>query len=254
MRCTPSASTTDRIGGQSLGHRGDGERHADEQHVDEVGRGCRCPTVSRIAPMTTTAIDDHRDAEHAADRGRPPAAAACAAPRYCRAGARCCPSRSPCPVAVTTARPRPRVTAVPPNTMFTRSPSAGRRVERRDVLQHRLALARQRRLGDRQRRRLHEPRVGADRVALGEQQDVAGHHLGGGDRAARARRARPRPSAPPSAAARRPPARPAPPARSRAPRSARRSPRSRSPRTAPPRRPRPPKRRARPQPRRAGGR
>ncbi len=28
------------------------------------------------------------------------------------------------PVAVTTARPRPRVTAVPSNTMFTRSPSA----------------------------------------------------------------------------------------------------------------------------------
>ena len=53
------------------------------------------------------------------------------------------------PVAVTTARPRPRVTAVPLKTMLSRSPSGGRLVEPvRDVLEHRLALAGERRLGD----------------------------------------------------------------------------------------------------------
>ena len=49
----------------------------------------------------------------------------------------------------------------------------------RDVLQDGFALAGQRRLGHRQRRRLDQPPVGGDRVALGKQEHVARHELGG---------------------------------------------------------------------------
>ena len=90
--------------------------------------------VSRIAPTTTTAIT----------------ITAIPSMRPMRSTSRCsgvrCSSVRPSrratlpisvamPVAVTTARPRPRVTAVPLNTMF--DPVAERRVgsvERRDVL------------------------------------------------------------------------------------------------------------------------
>ena len=54
---------------------------------------------------------------------------------------------------------------------------ACRPLDREHVLQDRLALARQRCLGDRQGCRLQEASVRGDRVALGEQQDVAGHEL-----------------------------------------------------------------------------
>ena len=56
-----------------------------------------------------------------------------------------------------------------------------RAVERRDVLQHRLALPRQRRLGDGQRAGLKQTAVRGDRVTLHEQQHIAGHDLGRGD-------------------------------------------------------------------------
>jgi hypothetical protein len=45
------------------------------------------------------------------------------------------------------------------------------------VLQHRLALAGERGLRDLQRRRVDQPGVGADGVALGQQQHVAGHDV-----------------------------------------------------------------------------
>ncbi len=56
-----------------------------------------------------------------------------------------------------------------------------RALQRRDVLHHRLALAGQRRFGDRQRCRRHQPPVGADSVAFGEQHDVARDEIHGVD-------------------------------------------------------------------------
>ena len=67
IRCTPRARTTDRIAGSPSGTAATASDTPTQQHVDQVGRRPGCPAVSRIAPTTTTAIDDHRDAEHAAD-------------------------------------------------------------------------------------------------------------------------------------------------------------------------------------------
>ena len=66
---------------------------------------------------------------------------------------------------------------------------ADRLGERRDVLQHRLALAGERRLGDRQRGRLDQPRVRAHRVALGQHRTSPGT-TSARDPLPRARRAR----------------------------------------------------------------
>ena len=85
------------------------------------------------------------------------------------------------PVAVTTARPRPRVTAVPLKTMFTRSARPAGSDEGADVLQDRFALAGERRLGHRQRGSLQQPGVGANRVAFRQEQDVARHEVGSRD-------------------------------------------------------------------------
>ena len=77
------------------------------------------------------------------------------------------------PVAVTTARPVPWVTAVPLNTMSSRSPSAAGLSEGAGVLQDGFALAGERGLVDAQRDGRDEPRVGADGVALAEHEQVA---------------------------------------------------------------------------------
>ena len=162
---------------QPLRHRGDGQRHADEQHVDEVGR------VSDVGGEQDRRHDHDARSRSPRSRasgrsGRPRAAAACVCSSVRPSRRATLPISVAIPVAVTTARPRPRVTAVPLNTMLTRSPRPLAPLSERDVLEHRLALAGQRRLGDRERRRLDQPGVGRDRVALGEQQHVAGHDLG----------------------------------------------------------------------------
>ena len=216
MRCTPSASTTDRIAGRPSGTAATASEtpssstSTTSRRRRDVG-GEQDRADDHDGDRRSTAMPEH--APDAVDLALQRRALLLGARR---AGAATLPISVAMPVAVTTARPRPRVTAVPLKTMFTPVAEPDRLGERGDVLQHRLALAGQRRLGDRQRRRLDQPRVGADRVALGQQQDVAGHHVGGGNRAPRARRARRPPSPPPSAAAPRPPARRAPPARSRA--------------------------------------
>ena len=87
------------------------------------------------------------------------------------------PISVPMPVAVTTARPRPGdVRAVEHHV----DPVAqgGRLAERADLLEHGLALAGERSLGDGERRRLQQPGVRAHRVTLGQQQHVARHHVG----------------------------------------------------------------------------
>ena len=148
---------------QPLGHGGDRERDADEQHVDQVGGRPAMSAVSRIAPTTTTAIAITAIPSMRPMRSTSRWSGVASLLRCARAAGRCGPSRSPC--RWRSRRPgRARAsTAVPLKTMLSRSPSAGRPGERRDVLEHRLALAGQRRLGDRQRRRLDQPAVGARR-------------------------------------------------------------------------------------------
>ena len=208
--------------------------------------------VSRIAPTTTTAIT----------------ITAIPSIRPIRSTSRCsgvrCSSVRPSrramlpisvaiPVAVTTARPRPRDRRAAEHHVHPVA-QAGRPGERRDLLQHRLALARQRRLGHRQRRRLDEPRVGGDRVALREQKHVARHDLGRGNPllAPVAHDARRRRRHPLQRRDRLLGARLLHVAEDRVQR--RRSQRSRSRRTARLRRPRAPTRPARPRPPRAAGR
>ena len=112
-------------------------------------------------------------------RGRP-ATSPSTRPR--QAGRRCSgvsPCRAPisaatrpialaAPVAVTTARPRPRTTVVRGHAITV--PASCRR------LLHRHGLARQGRLVHQQRRRLHHGGIGGHDVALGKHQHVPGHH------------------------------------------------------------------------------
>ena len=83
------------------------------------------------------------------------------------------------PVATTTARARPYVAAVPLKIMLCRSPSAASPDDDSGILRHGNAFARQRGLGSLQSDGLNHARVGGDRVAFLDQDDVAGHHLRG---------------------------------------------------------------------------
>ena len=177
IRCTPSASTTDSTAGSPSGTAAtasDTPTSSTETRSDADRRSA----VSRIAPTTTAAITITAIPSMRPIRSTSRCSGvACASVRPSRRAT--VPISVAIAVAVTTARPRPRTTAVPLNTMFTRSPSPTGSAIEPIVLQHRLALPSQRRLRDRQRRRLDQPGVGRDRVALGERQDVARHHLGG---------------------------------------------------------------------------
>ena len=91
------------------------------------------------------------------------------------------PSSVAAPVAQTRTRPRPRVTAEPAYTIDVRSASgvsAGRAWSRLATGQR---LAGQRRLVDLEALLVHDAGVGRDTLALGDEQDVAGHDLLGRD-------------------------------------------------------------------------
>ena len=119
MRCTPSASTTDRTAGRPSGTAAtasDTPTSRTETRSDVVSTSA----VRRIAATTTTAITITAS----------PSARPMRDTSRCNGVLSCCvrPSRSATlpisvamPVAVTTARPRPRVTAVPLKTMSVRS-------------------------------------------------------------------------------------------------------------------------------------
>ena len=86
------------------------------------------------------------------------------------------------PVPVTIISPRPRVTEVFMNARQIRSPSpTSSPGDRREVLEHRRALAGERRLLDLQGGRHEQPAVGRHAVARLEEHDVARHQLGGVD-------------------------------------------------------------------------
>ena len=166
-------------GRQPFRHRRDRERHADEEHVDEVG--ClldvgreqdgrhdddrddddgdpeRAPDVGDLALKRCALLfgtaEQTRDVAHLGghagsghDGPPPPARDGGAVEHHVH------------PVAETR-----------------------RLAERCDVLQHRFALARQRCFGNSQRSCFHEPAIRAYRVALRQQQDIARHDLRGGD-------------------------------------------------------------------------
>ncbi len=179
MRCTPKASTTDRIAGSPSGTAATAS-DTPTSNTSTRSEASPMSVVSRMAATTTTAMTTT-----ASPRVRP-----------IRSTSRCSGVRSSSvwpsrratvpisvamPVAVTTARPRPRVTAVPLQTMLTRSPSAAGPASGATALHHRFALTRERRLGHRERGGLHETGVGADRVTLRQHQDVAGNQVGGRD-------------------------------------------------------------------------
>ena len=120
IRCTPSASTTDSTAGSPSGTAATASA-TPTSSTETMSEAVRISAVSRIAVTTTTAI----------------AITAIPSMRPIRSTSRCsgvlCASMRPSsratlpisvaiPVAVTTARPRPRATAVPLKTMFTRSP------------------------------------------------------------------------------------------------------------------------------------
>ena len=213
MRCTPSASTTERIAGSPSGTAATAS-DTPSSSTRVTSPALRMSDSANSVRHHHDGDDDDRDAEHAADARDLLAAAASAPRRWLRASRRSRPSRCPSPVAVTTARPR----ALRDRRALEDhvEPVAERRRprQRRGVLQHRLALACQRGFLHAQRRGLDQPRVGADGVALAEHQQVAAHQLGAGH-AQRHAVAQHRPRWPRSSAPARPRrSRPWPPARS----------------------------------------
>ncbi len=122
MRWTPNASTTDRMAGRPSGTAATAN-DTPTRSTSTRSEALLTSDVTRMAATTTAAMTT----------------TAMASVRPMRSTSRCSgvgsssvrPSRRATwpisvsmPVAVTTARPRPRATAVPLNTMSTRSPSA----------------------------------------------------------------------------------------------------------------------------------
>ena len=121
IRWTPRARITDRIAGSPSGTAAT----ASDTPINRTSMrsvGARISEVARIAAMTMTAmpmtampsVRPTRSISRWSGVRSFVVAASSVAIR---------PISVPMPVAVTTARPRPRETAVPLNTMFTRSPS-----------------------------------------------------------------------------------------------------------------------------------
>ena len=216
MRCTPSASTTDRIAGSPSGTAATASETPSSSTVT-TSAAVRDAEEQEDRGHHDHGDDDHRDAEHAPDPGDLPLQRGRAPPAWRRACSAIAPIWVAMPVAVTTARPAPCVTAVPLKTMF----DAGRRARASSgSVRASLSTASLSPVSDAS----DTFSVAADSsravrrhgVALGEQHDVARHQLPGWAPAA-ARRPAPRwRSSRSSAAAPRPRSPPAPAARTRA--------------------------------------
>ena len=213
MRCTPSESTAVTTAGSPSGHRRDGERHAEDQHVDER---------RRVPRMSSTSDDrhDHHDGDHDDDGAEQLAGAIELALQRRRLRRRVCAAAGDAPhLRLHPGRGHDRRAAPVGRRRsaehhVVRSPSAASAAHGRRVLGHRQALAGERRLRRLQRRRLDQARVGGDRVALLDEDDVARHELGRGHALSLAVADARSPRRPTSRAAPRPPLRRAPPARS----------------------------------------
>ena len=122
MRCTPSASTTERIAGRPSGTAATA---SDTPSSSTRTSSCVVCTgvLSRMVPTTTaaitTAVTPSTRPTRATSRCSGVGGSSVASSRVAM------PPTSVCmPTAVTTPRPLPCATAVPLNTMFRRSPSA----------------------------------------------------------------------------------------------------------------------------------
>ena len=161
--------------GKTLGHGGNSQGHTDKKYVDDVA-GLLDVRREENRPDDDDCDDDHGDAEHPAD-------AVDLALQGC--ALLLCLTKQPGDVAHFRAHAggrdhRPPAAAgdrgsVEHHVDPVADPSE--LCERGGLLEHGLALTGQRRLGDRQRRGLDQATVGRDRIALGEQQHVAGHDV-----------------------------------------------------------------------------
>ena len=122
MRCTPSASTTDKIAGRPSGTAATASA-TPSSSTSITSAAPRSSDISRMVPTTTSVM-----MTTAMPSMRPMRATSCCSGVALSAVASSMPAMAPIwvsmLVAVTTARPLPWATAVPLNTMLSRSPSA----------------------------------------------------------------------------------------------------------------------------------
>jgi hypothetical protein len=166
-------------GRQSLGHGRDGQRYAEQQDLHEVAR---LLDVGRQhdRPDDHDRDDDHRDAERPADPIDLPLERRALLLGALEEG------RDATHLGAHPGRGHHRATAAPghgrPAEHHVHAVAQRRRCRKgRGVLGDRLALAGQRRLGNDQRCRLDQAGVRADGVALAQDEEVAGHDVGGRD-------------------------------------------------------------------------
>ena len=179
IRCTPKASTTESTAGSPSGTAATASA-TPTSSTETTSEAVPMSAVSRIAVTTTTAI-----AITATPSMRPIRSTSTLERRALLAGA-AEEARDSSHLRRHPGRGHDRTPATARDGGAAEDhvhavAELDRAVERRDVLQHGLALPRQRRLGDGQRVGLEQTAVRGDRVTLREQQDVAGHHLGRGD-------------------------------------------------------------------------
>ena len=175
MRCTPIANTTDRIAGSPSGTAATASDTPSSSTVITCD-AVRMSDTRRIVPTTTMAITTT-----AVPSMRPMRLISFCSGVRSSAVASSMPAMEPTsvamPVAVITARAWPCATAVPLKTMLRPFAERRRRRQRGRVFQHRLALAGERGFLHAQCGGVHQARIGADQIALGELHQVAAHQL-----------------------------------------------------------------------------
>jgi hypothetical protein len=161
---------------EPLRHRGDRQRHRQEEHVHDLGQGAQL-LHEEDGHADADRDRDHREAEELADavelllqRGLDLLRRLERAGDLSDLGLR--PGGGDDGPAAARGDRRPREDHV------ALVGEAGLRIERGGVLGDRRALASEGRLGDAERDRLQHPRVGGHRVALLKEEHVAGHDLG----------------------------------------------------------------------------
>ena len=178
MRCTPSASTTDRIAGSPSGTAATAS-DTPSSSTRVTSPALRMSDSANSVPITTTAM-----MTTAMPSMRPMRATSCASGVGSSAVASSSVAIAPISVsiavAVTTARPLPCATAVPLKTMFRRSPSGTAAASVAASFSTASLSPVSEASCTRSAVGFDQARVGADGVALAEQQQVAAHQLGAG--------------------------------------------------------------------------
>ena len=179
MRCTPTASTTDRIAGNPSGTAATASATPSSRPSMTSRRSRGSRETSRIGPHDHDGNDHHGDPQHPPDMSRSPLSSgvdsSCGRLEQAR---RCAPISVSMPVAVTTARPVPCTTAVPLKTMF------GAVAQRRGLAQGAPASFSTASLSPvseasctRSDAASHQPRVGSHGIAFAQHEHVAAHQF-----------------------------------------------------------------------------